>query len=67
MVSIAPSNVGQSTNSHSTVTRHNPTSVSEQPAIYHPTVSRVGYICQQCEGSQLSQTATDLVPLIMER
>ena len=61
MASIAPSDVGQSTNFHSTVTRHNPTSVSEQLARYHPTVSRVGYIRQQCEGSHLSQTTTDLV------
>ena len=61
VVSTAPSNAGQSTNSHPIVTRHNPTSVSEQSARYHPVVSRVGYICQQCEGSHLSQTATDLV------
>ena len=61
MVSNAPSNAGQSTNSHPTVTKHNANSMSEQSARHHPTVSRVGYIRQQCESSHLSQTATDLV------
>ena len=63
MVSNAPSNAGQSTNSHPTVTKHNANSMSEQSARHHPTVSRVGYIRQQCESSHLSQTATDLVLL----
>ena len=61
MVSNAPSNAGQSTNSHPTVTKHNANSMSEQSARHHPTVSHVGYIRQQCESSHLSQTATDLV------
>jgi len=56
-----PPNVGQTTNSHPTVTRHNADSVPEQSTRYHPTVSCVGYICQHCEGTHLSQTATDLV------
>ena len=61
MVSNAPSNAGQSTNSHPTVTKHNANSMSEPSARHHPTVSRVGYIRQQSESSHLSQTATDLV------
>jgi len=61
LVSHAPPNVGQSTNSHSTVTRYNTASVSVQSTRHHPTISRVGYIRQQCEGSHLSQAATDLV------
>ena len=58
MVSSTPSNAGQSTNSHPSVTRDNASSTSEQSARHHPTVS---CIRQQCEGSHLSQTATDLV------
>ncbi|XP_065918856.1 integrase/recombinase xerD homolog [Dysidea avara] len=61
MVSHAPANAGQSTNPYPTVSRHNTASVSEQSTGHHPTISCVGYIRQQCEGSHLSQTATDLV------
>ena len=57
MVSKAP---------HSTVTRHNTVSVSEQSTGHHPSVGHVGYIRQRCESSHFSQSATDLV-LIMER
>ena len=60
-MSLAPPNVGQSSNSYSTVYRHDTVSVSEQPTGHHTTVSRVGYIRQQCEGSHLSQTATNFV------
>ena len=61
LVSHAPPNVGQSTNSLTSTTRHNSVSVSQQHTGHHPTVGRVGYIRQQCERSHLSQTATDLV------
>ena len=61
MVSFAPLNADQSTNSHPAVTRDNANSMSEQSTRHHPTVSCVGYIRKQCEGSHLSQTATDLV------
>ena len=61
LVSNVPLYVGQSTTSNSVITRHNTISVSGQLTGYHPTVSRVGYIRQQCEGNRLSQTATDLV------
>lgn len=61
MVSHAPSNAGQSTTPHSTVTGHNTARLSEQSTRHHPTVSCVGYIRQQCETSHLSQSATDLV------
>ena len=59
---IVLSSVGsQSTNSYCTVSRHNTASVSEQFTGHHNTVSHVGYVCQQCEGSHLSQTATNLI------
>jgi len=61
LISIAPPNVGKSTNSHSTVSRHNTASESEQSIGHHTTVSSMGFICQQCECSHLSQTATNLL------
>ena len=54
MVSNAPLNASQSTNSHPTITRHNTNSMSEQSARHHSTVSRVGYIRQQYEQQQQS-------------
>jgi len=37
MVSNAPANAGQSTNSHPTITRHNSANMSEQSTRYNPT------------------------------
>ena len=61
MVPNAPPNAGQSASSYTTVNRHNTASVSEHSTRHHPTASHVGYICQQCESSHLSQSAMDLV------
>ena len=60
--SLSLENSGMVSNApHSTVTRHSTVCVSEQSTGHHPSVSRVGYIRQQCESSHLSQLATDLV------
>ena len=61
LVPTTTTQTGQDTSTHTSPTRGDPTNLPQPSSRHHTPTSRVGYFRERCRGSQLSETATNLV------